>query len=199
MANENYGNLMFFRGRKRELKETLDPYKGYKVVPRLGKNDCPEITRFEVPDDKYSLKLSQCMFGCNFKMPSNYVPDNDILSKGIKKWTLSLQILGSFRLLTQPSMATIATAKKIKRVIEKFNSELDPYSDDEVNIKATDIKTTAANGTDLKWWRPHDIIEDMVKTEEIEGQENFAEDEKMIYFFRENKLDPKERLKPRNF
>ncbi|CAG5101518.1 Oidioi.mRNA.OKI2018_I69.YSR.g17168.t1.cds [Oikopleura dioica] len=90
-------------------------------------------------------------------------------------------------------------AKKIKRVIEKFNSELDPYSDDEVNIKATDIKTTAANGTDLKWWRPHDIIEDMVKTEEIEGQENFAEDEKMIYFFRENKLDPKERLKPRNF
>ncbi|CAG5101487.1 Oidioi.mRNA.OKI2018_I69.YSR.g17137.t1.cds [Oikopleura dioica] len=81
----------------------------------------------------------------------------------------------------------------------RFNPEVSPYSADEVNIKATDIKTKAANGTDLKWWRPHDIIEDMVKTEEIEGQENFADDEKMIYFFRENKLNAKERLNPRNF
>ncbi|CAG5104698.1 Oidioi.mRNA.OKI2018_I69.chr1.g1462.t2.cds [Oikopleura dioica] len=85
---ENFGNLLFYN---RDVRCDDDPYKGYKVLSRAGQFDCGNRVLFEVPDDKFSLKLSECMFRFRLSMPENYVPDNDVHGKLVRK--LDIKIL----------------------------------------------------------------------------------------------------------
>jgi hypothetical protein len=42
----NHGNLMAYNGDRFEVEENQDPYQGYKVVPRMALDDCPDVRRF---------------------------------------------------------------------------------------------------------------------------------------------------------
>jgi hypothetical protein len=68
-----------------------DPYEGYKVVSRLPTYDCPDMVRFEVPEHPLGLSLKDSKLKAKFTIPSNYVPDNDVLAKAIQKFDLIIQ------------------------------------------------------------------------------------------------------------
>ncbi|CBY14353.1 unnamed protein product, partial [Oikopleura dioica] len=86
---------MSYNSDKPEMdQESKDPYKGYKFVPRLPLDTCPDKLRFEVPENNMGLSLKQSALRARFTLPSNYVPgtrDNDVLSKAINKLELIIQ------------------------------------------------------------------------------------------------------------
>lgn len=83
----DYGNQIYKTGDT----HTEDPEKNFRFVARLGNDDTDGHSRFVVPDDKYPLKPDQLLFLMQFEIPSNYVPDNDMPAKMIKK--LEVKIL----------------------------------------------------------------------------------------------------------
>ncbi|CBY42448.1 unnamed protein product, partial [Oikopleura dioica] len=83
----DYGNQIYKTGDT----HSEDPEKNYRFVARLGNDDTEGHLRFVVPDDKYPLKPDQLLFLLQFEIPSNYVPDNDMPAKMIKK--LDVKIL----------------------------------------------------------------------------------------------------------
>ena len=84
-----YGNQIYKTGDT----HSEDPEKNWRFVARLGNDDTDGHSRFVVPDDKYPLKPDQLLFLLQFEIPSNYVPDNDMPAKMIKK--LDVKILES--------------------------------------------------------------------------------------------------------
>jgi len=84
MAAE-FGKLLYLEN----VAESDDPYKGEMMVKRLGTMDRPDVYYFEVPEDKRSLKLEECRFTYELDVPSNYVPDNSLHAKVIRRIVLA--------------------------------------------------------------------------------------------------------------
>ncbi|CAG5096498.1 Oidioi.mRNA.OKI2018_I69.XSR.g14646.t1.cds [Oikopleura dioica] len=85
---ENFGNLLYYTN---DVNCNDDPYKGLKVLTKQGTADCNDRVIFDVPDDKAALKLDECMFQFKMTIPENFVPDNDVHAKIVKK--LDVKIL----------------------------------------------------------------------------------------------------------
>ena len=85
--NDEFGRLLYY---SKNEKESQDPYKGYKIVHKLGTEECEGTIRFRVPEDKCSIQLDRCMFLCALEAPENYVPDNDFHAKMIKSLRISI-------------------------------------------------------------------------------------------------------------
>jgi hypothetical protein len=83
----DYGNQIYKSGDN----HSEDPEKNWRFVARLGNDDSDGHSRFVVPNDKYPLKPDQLLFLLQFEIPSNYVPDNDMPAKMIRK--LDVKIL----------------------------------------------------------------------------------------------------------
>ena len=84
----SYGKLLYY---DRKTAACLDdPNRGRKVLPRLGKDDCIGKVRFIVPEDKTALSLEESNFTYKLQMPTNYVPDNDVCAKMVKKLEVSI-------------------------------------------------------------------------------------------------------------
>ena len=84
MAAE-FGKLLYLS----DKKDTDDPYKGEMMVPRLGTMDRPDVFYFNVPEDKRSLKLDECRFAFDLDVPDNYVPDNSLHAKVIRRVSIA--------------------------------------------------------------------------------------------------------------
>lgn len=81
-SQHDFGNLLYY---SHDGTCSQDPYKGYKVISRLGTKECDGKYLFTVPEDKASLSLNQSMFTYKLEMPDNFVPDNDVHAKMVKK------------------------------------------------------------------------------------------------------------------
>jgi hypothetical protein len=77
-----YGRLLFY---SHDGSCSQDPNKGFKVISRLGTKECDGKYLFQVPEDKASLSLNHSMFTFKLEMPDNFVPDNDVHAKMVKK------------------------------------------------------------------------------------------------------------------
>jgi hypothetical protein len=84
----SYGKLLYYDQKTSDCLD--DPNRGRKVLPRLGRNDCIGKVRFIVPDDKTALSLEESNFTYKLQMPTNYVPDNDVCAKMVKKLEVSI-------------------------------------------------------------------------------------------------------------
>lgn len=88
----NNDELLVYNSDIYEVEENKDPYEKMNFISRLAMDDSPELRRFEIPtDNPQGLCLNKCMISASFVIPSNYVPDNDILAKGISKLDMSIQ------------------------------------------------------------------------------------------------------------
>lgn len=81
-----FGKLLYLT----DHKEADDPYKGEVMVSRLGVMERPDCYYFEVPEDKRSLKLDECRFTFDLDVDSNYVPDNSLHAKIVRKLVVSM-------------------------------------------------------------------------------------------------------------
>ena len=107
------GRILNYNADLFEVEENRDPNDKMKFIQRLAMDDCPEARRFEIPSDNpQGLSLDKSSIVATFSMPSNYVPDNDALAKGIHKTDLTIentQMFSSFdfRFLFEPCCAKL--------------------------------------------------------------------------------------------
>jgi len=81
-----FGQLLYLT----DKKTTDDPYKGELIVYKLGVEERRGVYHFDVPEDKRSLKIENCMFVYDIDIDSNFVPDNGFHAKMVKRWLLLL-------------------------------------------------------------------------------------------------------------
>ena len=86
------GKLLNYNADLFEVEENMDPYENMRIITRQAMDDDPEVRRFEIPNDNdKGLCLDKSTIATEFTIPSNYVPDNDVLAKGIAKVEMTVE------------------------------------------------------------------------------------------------------------
>ena len=157
-----------------------EPYDGYKVISRLPAYNCPDLVRFEVPECTLGLSLKDSKLKAKFTIPSNYVPDNDVLAKAIQKFDLIIQ---NTKLFASFDPAEYATYSHINCKLNKsiFSQEVEMFHEgrydsfdlDGDELDTSNLKTSGENVVEnrqkyaQKMWKP--------ASEKIEGFDDNAE------------------------
>jgi hypothetical protein len=92
MNDHHTGKIFNYNADLYEVEENKDPNEKMTFISRLALDDCPEVRRFELPNDNtQGLCLDKSTIAAVFTIPSNFVPDNDVLSKGIAKVDMTVE------------------------------------------------------------------------------------------------------------